>query len=364
MIGRVLHTEGKLSAPARWTAFFGAVIILISMLAPITRAQNVPDSGLNLVVSPLPLALETKPGQSVSTEIKIKNAGLQTERIKISVMKFGAEGEDGTPKLLDLEPSDQFDDWVTFSDNNFEAETEVWKTITMTINPPSDAAFGYYYAIVFSRADGEQQIQPTQANLLGAVASLVLLDVQVPGAKREAKLVEFSMPKKVYEFLPAAFNVRMQNSGNVHVAPRGNIFISKGGSDNIALLEVNLDKGYILPDSFRRFTANWDDGSPLYKIKEVDGKAVLDDKNQQVRFLDWNNFNPSKLRFGKYTAKLVMVYNNGTSDIPVEGEISFWVIPWRILAVLAVVLLLLLVGLYALVGKPLRNRFKKSKSKE
>lgn len=348
----------------RSIAFLTALAVLVSVVVPISLAQDNPDAGLNLVVSPLPLALETKPGQSVSTELKLKNAGLRTERIKISIMKFGAEGDDGTPKLLDLEPNDQFDDWVTFSDNNFEAETEVWKTITMTVNPPVEAAFGYYYAVIFSRADGEQKIQPTQANLLGAVASLVLLDVQAPGAKREAKLVEFSMPKKVYEFLPAEFNVRMQNSGNVHVAPRGNIFIKRGGSDNLALLEVNLDKGYILPDSFRKFTADWKDGNPVYKVKEVNGTAVLDKNKNQVKFLDWSNFSLSKVRFGKYTAKVVMVYNNGTSDIPVEGTVSFWVIPWRILGVLTVVLLFAGIGIYALVGRPLRNRFKKNATKE
>lgn len=348
----------------RWISFIAVIAVLISIVTPLSLAQDNPDAGFNLVVSPLPLALETKPGQSISTELKVKNAGLQTERIKLSIMKFGAEGDDGSPKLLDLEPGDQFDDWVTFSDNNFEAETEVWKTITMTVNPPADAAFGYYYAVVFSRADGTQKIQPTQANLLGAVASLVLLDVQAPGAKREAKLVEFSMPKNVYEFLPTEFNVRMKNSGNVHVAPRGNIFISRGGSKNLALLEVNLDKGYILPDSFRKFTASWQDGNPVYKVKEVDGKAVLDKQGKQVNFLDWSNFSPSKIRIGKYTAKIVMVYNNGTSDIPVEGTVSFWVIPWRILGVLAVVLLLAGVGIYAIVGRPLRNRLKKNKTIE
>lgn len=346
------------SRVTRWSVFAVTLLLVLSVIAPVAIAQNTPEGGLNLVVSPLPLALETKPGEKITEELKVKNEGVETERLKVTIMKFGAEGEDGSPSLLDLEPSDEIDDWVTFSENDFVAEPGVWKSINMTVDPPTSAAFGYYYAVVFSRSD--QQIQPNQANLLGAVASLVLLDVQAPGAKREAKLVEFSLPKNVFEFLPAEFNVRMQNSGNVHVAPRGNIFITKGGDENTALLEVNFDKGYILPDSFRKFTASWEDGAPVYKVVTEDGKVVLDDKGQQKKTLSWDNFSPSKIRFGKYTAKIVMVYNDGNSDIPVQGYVSFWVIPWRILGVLLLVALLVFAGLYATIIKPLRDRIKKS----
>lgn len=335
-----------------------ASVMLVMMASPLLHAQGNPEGSFNLIVSPLPVSLETKPGSTVSTELKFRNAGNVTENVKISVMKFGAEGEDGTPKLLDAEPGDEFMKWVTFSQTRVEAEPNVWKTVKMDINPPSTAAFGYYYAIIFSRDKAEEQIQPQKANLLGAVASLVLLDVQAPGAKREATLTEFSMPKKMYEFLPADFTVRLKNTGNVHVAPRGNIFITQGG-DNQALLEVNLDKGYILPDSARKFTTFWQDGNPVYKIKEAGGKAVLDKNGKQQRFLDWSNFNPSKIRFGKYNARLVMVYNDGTRDVPVEGTVSFWVIPWRILGVLLLVLLFVGAGLYATIIRPLKNRLKK-----
>lgn len=337
-----------------------AGLIVLAFITPLVRAQTNDEGSFNFVVSPLPVALEAKPGTTASTNLQIKNAGNSTERVKVTVLKFSAEGEDGTPKLLDVGPGDDFINWVTFSESRFDAEPNVFKTIKMNINIPSGAAFGYYYAVIFSRDGAEQNIQPEKANLLGAVASLVLLDVQAPGAKREAALTEYSTPKRTFEFLPADFTVRLKNTGNVHVAPRGNIFIKQGGQTK-GLIEVNLNKGYILPGTFRKFTADWRDGNPVYKVKEVDGKVVLDKNGKQKHFLDWSNFNPSKLRMGKFDAKLVMVYNDGTHDVPVEGNVSFWVIPWRILGVFLVILLLLLAGLYALIGRPLRNRFKKKK---
>lgn len=336
-----------------------ATVLAAALLIPRANAQENSDGSFNLVITPLPLVLEAKPGTRATTQVKINNGNTVNEKIRISVMKFGAEGEDGTPKLIDIEPGDEFAKWISFSEDKFVAEPNVWKTIQITVDVPQSAAFGYYYALVFSRDNAAQQVEPGKSNLLGAVASLLLLDVQAPGASREAKLVEFSTPKRVYEFLPTDFTVRMQNKGNVHVAPRGNIFISRS-KDKISLLEVNPSKGFILPDTYRKFSTKWEDGSPVYKIKTADGKAVLGSNGKQKSFLDWSSFNPSKIRFGKYTAHLVMVYNDGNRDIPVEGKVSFWVIPWRIIGAALLVAVLLFAGLYTTFIRPLKDRIKKN----
>lgn len=339
-----------------------ASLIITVCITPLTYADtNNPDGSFNFVVTPIPMVLEAKPGTQISNSFKVKNAGLSTEHVKISVMKFTAQGENGTPKLQDITPSDDYAKWISFSQTRFDAAPNVWVTIGMTINVPKSAAYGYYYAVIFSRDGASPQNSNHQSNLQGAVAGLVLLDVQAPGANREAKLVEFSSPKKIYEFLPANFTVRMQNIGNVHVAPRGNIFITKGGK-NVGLLEVNLSEGYILPGTYRTFSASWNNGWPAYQQKVAAGKAVVNEQGKHESSLDWSNFNPSKLRFGRYTAHLVMVYNDGSRDVPVEASLSFWVIPWRILAVIAVAAILIVAGLFPTIILPLKRRLQKRKS--
>lgn len=320
-----------------------------------------PDGAFNVVVSPPSVGVTVKQGETVSSELRVQNQGLATEHVKVKILKFTARGQDGTPQLEDLQPSDDFVNWATFSSPRFDAEPNVWKTITMTITTPPSAAFGYYYAVVFSREGAEKHIVKKQANLLGAVASLVLLDVQAPGSKREAKITEFSTPHKVQEFLPLDFTVRIHNTGNTHVASRGNIVISKGGK-NIALLEVNLKKGFVLPNSYRKFNSQWTEGTPVYTLKTADNKVVLDKHGKQVRELNWDKFSISKLRFGKYDAKLVMVYDDGKGDVSVESKLSFWVVPWRVIAVIAVVGLLVLAGLWATLLRPIVERAKKNRS--
>jgi len=287
------------------------------------------SNGLLLVTSPLPISLSGLPGTSVSTDLRVKNGGTEGEKLKVSIMKFKAYEDSGKPALLEREEGDEFFDWVTFSEPTFTLAPNEWKTVTATITIPKEASFGYYYAFVFSRADDEVVMKEKETTIVGGTAVLVLLEVLVPDAKRKVEVVEFSLDRTFYEFLPAAFTVRLKNTGNVHIAPRGNIFIDQGNNRDIAILEINQEKGNILPDSNRDFETSWKDGFPLFVDKVENGARVLDKKGNGERELsfDWNN--ASKLRFGKYTANMLLIYDDGNRDIPIEGEVSFWVIPWR-----------------------------------
>jgi hypothetical protein len=67
-----------------------------------------------------------------------------------------------------------------------------------------------------------------------------------------------------------------------------------------------------------------------------------------VRKLTWDFNSPlSKVRFGHYTADLLAVYDNGQEDVPLEATVSFWVLPWRLLGVVALSLLFGGAGIWA-----------------
>ncbi len=343
---------------ARVGGAIAAVVLMTGMFVPKVFGQtNQAQAGFNFSTTPVVANLETKPGIPITTKIQVKNNNLTTEHIKVSLLKFNSNNTDGTPTLLPPDTNDEFLKWVHFSEENFDAEPNVWKSIDVTITPPASAAFGYYYAVVFSRSTDVQN-QRGVTNIAASVGVPILLDVQAPGAIRKADITEFTVNKNVLEFLPAKFKVTLKNSGNTHVAPRGNIFITKGGK-NVGLLEVNQAKGNILPNSSRQFTADWNDGSPVYTLKEADGKVVLDKQGHQVSTLSWAKLDPSKIRFGKYHAKVSLVYDDGHGDVSTEAELDFWVIPWRILGFLLLALLFIGAGLWAVLIRPIRNRLKK-----
>jgi len=334
-------------------------LLSLPVLANLTLAQT--NSELRLTSSPLPINLKVEPGSSITTDIKIKNDGLNTENIKVTLMKFKADPTTGAPLLMEREAGDNYFDWVSFSENQFQLPGNEWKTITATVNVPATAAFGYYYAIVFSRADQPIPIDGQRAMLTGGMATLVLLEAQVPNAKREVQVADFSVDKQMFEFLPATFSVKPRNSGNVPLIPRGNIFVTKD-DETLANLDINPSIGSILPDSPRNFSPEWSDGFPYYVTKTQDGQTVLDDQGQPVQELKWDFSQVSKLRLGKYTAKLFLVYDDGQRDVPIEAAVSFWVVPWRLIIGLLLVVILVLIGLKSTLQnwyKKIRNLFGK-----
>lgn len=332
-------------------------VAFVWLLSPLASLAATPTEGLSLNTSPLPINLVAKPGTTVTTQLRVMNSGTQTDNLQVGLMKFSSYGESGKPILEDRGPGDSYFDWVHFSEPTFVAEPKVWKTITMTINVPKSAAFGYYYAVTFARvAQADTPSVAHQTVVHGATATLVLLEAQVPNAKRQVDVLSFLAEHGIYEFLPASLNVRLHNSGNVHVAPGGNIFISQGGKV-VSTLGINAERGNILPNSNRIFSSQWTDGFPNYVTKTLNGAAVLDKKGQVVRELKWDLSNVANLRMGHYTARLMMAYDNGTRDVPIEATVSFWVIPWRLLGAGLLIAALVLFGLISL-GRSLWRRFR------
>ncbi len=87
-----------------------------------------------------------------------------------------------------------------------------------------------------------------------------------------------------------------------------------------------------MPQSSRTYKVSWTDGFPKYVPKTKDGQEVKDANGQPEWELKWDlNESLNKLRFGEYTAKLVMLYDDGRRDVPQQASASFWVIPWRLI---------------------------------
>jgi hypothetical protein len=335
-------------------------VILVFLYCTLpASAQTVSSPGFAASISPLPILLNVKPGSSTSTDLRVNNPSTHDEKLRVVVKTFTQDGPNGNVTLRDPTPADSFVNWIHFSKTEFDAPPGLWQTVNMTVNVPASAAFGYYFAVEFTSANPTPKTQ-NGASVQGAVASFVLLNAEAPGEKRQMQITSFSADHRFYEFLPARFTIRLHNSGNIFAGASGNIFIMRG-SKQIAVLNVNENHGLVLPSSNRQFSVAWDSGFPVYKpVLDSNGQPVKDKSSKVKTKLSWNFSQVSKLRFGHYTAKLALVYNDGSRDVPLNGEVSFWVVPWRLVSFILFIMLLI-AGLIAYVVI-LRRRLKKLKT--
>ncbi len=343
---------------------FGAGILaaLVILNGPLAFAQSVSTPGFAASISPLPILLNVKPGNSVSTDLRVSNPSTHTEKLKVVIKTFTQDGPTGNVTLHDPTPADSFVNWIRFSRPEFEAPPGLWQTIKMTVDVPASASFGYYFAVEFTSATPTPKTD-NGAAVQGAVASFVLLNAESPGEVRQMRVTSFSADHRFYEFLPANFSVRLHNSGNVYAGASGNIFIMRG-SKQVAVLNVNENHGLVLPGSNRQFGVEWSGGFPVYKpILDASGQPVKNKDGQPKQKLSWNFSQISKLRFGHYTAKLALVYNDGARDVPISGTLSFWVIPWRLIIGVIVVIVAPAILVYLIMRRRFSRRLEAEKRK-
>jgi hypothetical protein len=328
--------------------FFGLLITINThaVLAQETATTSATTQPINLTVSPVSILLNTDPGVSTTGEVKIFNNSLEAELLELSLAKFSASPDGAQPVIEDFDTNDEYKNWIVFENPEVGVAPKEWSTVKFGFNPPSHAALSYYYAVVIKR---KNQLNDSSSTIItGAPAVLVLATVNSPNAKQELQLSSFSIKQKIYEFLPAEFEVIIKNTGNVHLSPMGNIFIDSVRNKDIGILSINQGSGLVLPQSQRTYTINWDDGFPVYKMPSANSDDEGKVKSSK-RKLFWDFSKMQNLRFGKYSAHLLMVYDNGERDVPVESTVTFWVIPWRFLLAITVTLLLAGLGIALIV---------------
>jgi hypothetical protein len=111
----------------------------------------------------------------------------------------------------------------------------------------------------------------------------------------------------------------------------------------------------ILPGSNRLLSESWTDGFPVFTERLVNDKPIYGSHDLPEENLKWDFSHISSFRFGKYTAKLLVVYDNGTNDVPMESTLSFWVIPWKLMSLAFVLLVLIGFGVWTLTRSFLRK---------
>ena len=304
-------------------------LVTICVLVGVVLAQTAQA----LTISPPRFELDGNPGSIINQTIKLFNETEETRIFYPAVQDFAARGEAGEPGFVEKSEEYGLSDWLKMDLLPISLAAKERKEISFTVEVPDNAEpGGHYAAIFFSTQPPTEILGATPIAIAGKLGSLVLL--RVGGEITEiGKLLEFDTKdkKNFYTHLPIDFYLRFENLGNVHLKPQGQIKIT-GILDITATpttIVVNQAGGNVLPKSIRRYEESWT--KPGSKATTLPG--FVEELKAQ-----WKGF-----AIGKFTAHLNLIY--GTEGRQVAAVKDFWVFPWLLILLMAVVLVGLICGL-------------------
>jgi hypothetical protein len=297
-----------------------AVLPLSPAFAATTPVANNNNVGQALEIAPPVLTLNANPGQVIRTKISLSDISSGNLVVKGQANDFIAAGEDGTPKiLLDTKQVSPFSlkDWVSPLPQLLMKPREI-RNLPITFSIPANASPGGHYGVIRFTAT-PPDLSGSGVSLSASLGSLVLITVSGKTSD-QLSVASFTTEKagkakSLFESTPITFVTRLKNTGNVQEQPVGRIIIKDMFGKTVAGLNVNLPPHYVLPSSIRRFESSLD-------------PSVIGNKHL----------------FGHYTASLTTSYGPGAKQT-VTDTLSFWVIPYRLIIAIVVILI---VGFFVL----------------
>lgn len=280
--------------------------ILISLIG--LGAFGAPLFTYALSISPLTFELTANPGDEISNIIKIFNNGESTVLINIVVEDFTASGERGEVALsTDEDNTYSLAKWVDVSPESFVLEPNSFRSVEFTVTVPLDGEPGGHYGSILASTGGVA-LGGGGAVIAQKIGSLLLL--QVAGEIREELSIKSFEAPSFSEYGPVTIGARFENTGTVHLKPRGFILIKNMFGKEVG--RIQLPQLNVLPNSIRKIETEFE----------------------------------ARRLFGRYSATLAAIY--GSTNEPLTFTTSFWVIPWRLMGGIVIVFIVLVFLLYVI----------------
>ena len=254
-----------------------------------------------LSVSPTLFQMNATPGQTWQSEIRVINVNNYDITVYPQVVNFAPQGEAGQGDFIPVFASETngqtLAEWVDMSKEGITIPKQQTVSVPFTIFCPPNAAPGGHYAAILigtksANGGGESALKTAQF-----VSSLFF--VRVAGDVQESGTIrEFRSTETILQSPEAMFEVRFQNTGNVHLQPQGDITIYNMWGEERGTIPINHQThfGNVLPQSIRKFAFTWKSEESVFDI-------------------------------GRYRAVVTLGYGEDTKSF-VTSTTYFWIVPY------------------------------------
>lgn len=256
------------------------------------------------------------------------------------------KSRDGAEVLLDPKQNKNYlfgmSNWIQFESKKIHLHKGENK-ISYKIVVPNNAAPGGHYASVHVKILSAVDEVGNVVGIEQAPGQLII--GRVPGElKQDTEVLAFTVTPKINIMWGSPFNKKddvftlsIKNNGNVDELIGGDIFIYSGNITDVKHhMSINPTGKLVLPETIRDFTYTWGANGGLIK---KDNNAIT--------------INADYFRFGKYHALAKVSHYKDNNKVVDDLVVSFWIIPWYIIATIVLIGLILLWKIY---GKTKRQK--------
>lgn len=280
------------------------------------------QTSLSIGTAPTSEKLKLIPGQKYNGELVVWNLTNKATNYNIVVKGFKQiENQPGTAIMFtDSEEAKSLytaTAWTKVSVSNIDLIPNKNEKIYYEINVPKDATKGEYTVIIAFISENEEKLTGSGATTTLTLGMPILVQIGDEFVEN-AELLKFSTDKNFYEYPTLTFNTRISNIGDTHITPVGEIVLTNIFKQEVAKIPFNANSQSILRDNTGNYETLWNLGSFLTKDKAI----VL----------------------GPIKANLILTYRTFQPGFaPLTAEVTFWIIPWKIILIALVVIVAIIV---------------------
>jgi hypothetical protein len=264
-------------------------------------------AGLYHQVTPAIIDHKALPRDVIQETILIENTG--PAKINIYTFVNNIDKEEGETEFKardEIVLSDSMANWIEISRGTIELAPGESIEVPVAINVNLRAKPGIYHALIsFSQG-------PTRQKAKDRIdfAESVLVNIEVTeDIKERLQLDTFATDKIFFGGSDISFKYNLENVGNKDLQPKGEVRIYDRRGREIGAVPANIEGAIIKPEDVGQIASVWSAGKG----------------------------------FGKYKALLDIEYGNSQIGT-VNDTIYFWIIPWKQLLAIFIILSLIVGG--------------------
>jgi len=272
-------------------------------------------------VSPTFQNLKLQPGDKYNGELVTWNLSQEPAKYKILVKGFKQiDNTPGTAVLLSDEEEQKSlysaSSWITVNKDSIELVPNKNEKILYEINVPKNATKGEYHAMISLISENYVKSNDT-ATLTNVSSGMPILIRIGDNFVESAELLTFKTSKNIYEKPSVLFTTIINNTGDTHISPTGEIVLTNIFNKEIARIKFNANSQSLLRDNTGNYTTQWTD------------KLITENK---------------QLAVGPIKAELIVTYRELQPGFaPLLAQTSFYIIPWKYILLFAITIALIVV---------------------